>query len=51
MDARCGRSGRFWDDPRDQALRGAAGRLFEIAVPAVARLYQSARLGLRAAGD
>ena len=35
MDAPCGRWERFWHAPRIKALRGAAGHLFEIAVPAV----------------
>ncbi len=53
MAARCGRWDRCWAIRRMQGLRGAAGRLFEAAVPAVLkfsspRAWAFAVLGLQA---
>ena len=37
--ALCGLLEQFWLDPRNQGLRGAAGRLFEFSLPAVVEFH------------
>ena len=51
MGARFGRLGTVLGHSQNAGLRGAAGRLFEAAVPATFYVHQPARVGIQHSGN